>query len=249
MSKNRSGPGGGGGGFSWGNLPPSIPTSPLPGYTAWYDATKITGVADGASLTRWPDLSANHYDLTASGSAEPNYYKTNVTYLINGLPVVYFNGTDSLMASPAFTLTQPFTICFVLVWLNTSSVSVPFASGDGNFQVYSSGAAGHPTMYAGNTVNVVEPVLDGDVHSNTVLFQHSPIDANYWMRDGGYIILPDSSLDAGANGTTNGIMVGGTPGNFMEGSYGEVIVYDMALTTEQTAFLHLYFLNKWATFG
>lgn len=53
----------------------------------WYAADEITGLNDGDYVETWPDLSG-WYDGTSSGAGRPTY-KTNI---INGLPVVRFNG-------------------------------------------------------------------------------------------------------------------------------------------------------------
>ena len=79
-------------GFSF-YVPP--PTSPVAGYTAWFDSSQISGQADASSLHSWADLSASGYTLTVADTAYPTYYKTTSAKLVNGLPAVWFNGSSS----------------------------------------------------------------------------------------------------------------------------------------------------------
>jgi hypothetical protein len=75
----------------------------------WLNAATITGLADGASVTRWSDGSGNGKDVSAAGV--PPTYRSNQ---INGLPIVRFDGSDdelstaanfSLSGDPSFTVT------------------------------------------------------------------------------------------------------------------------------------------------
>lgn len=67
----------------------------LTGLKLWLGASQITGLADGDPVATWPDLSgqANHA-TQATGSKRPTY-KTGI---INGLPVVRFDGVDDFLA-------------------------------------------------------------------------------------------------------------------------------------------------------
>lgn len=64
----------------------------------WYDASQITGLANGANVPQWDDASgfANHAS-NASSSQQPNYQ----TGVINGRPVVRFNGTTDHLDVPS----------------------------------------------------------------------------------------------------------------------------------------------------
>lgn len=61
--------------------------SDIDGLHVWLSADTITGKSNGAALTTWADRSGNGYDATASGAPT---YRTSV---VNGEPVVRFNGT------------------------------------------------------------------------------------------------------------------------------------------------------------
>ena len=75
---------------------PAPPSSPreISGLQLWLDAAAISGITDGDAVTTWSDLSDNAYDATQVATTSRPTLRTRV---INGLPVVRFDGTsDSL---------------------------------------------------------------------------------------------------------------------------------------------------------
>lgn len=63
------------------------------GLWMWLEADSIGGLSDGDPVSTWADSGGGAHDATAAGSARPTW-ETNV---INGLPVVRFNGTANIM--------------------------------------------------------------------------------------------------------------------------------------------------------
>ena len=86
------------------------PTAPVAGYSAWWDATQITGIADGAALATWPDASGNGYPFTAAAGHQPTYYKTTAGKLIHGNPAVWFDGSTTVMHAAVPSTAQPNTL-------------------------------------------------------------------------------------------------------------------------------------------
>ncbi|MCX6872983.1 MAG: DUF2341 domain-containing protein [Verrucomicrobia bacterium] len=77
---------------------------PVSGYSRWFDASQITGKADGNSVTTWNDLSGNAAHATVpGGNAAPVYVANAGTE--TGLPAVYFakNGGAGDSAALRFT--------------------------------------------------------------------------------------------------------------------------------------------------
>jgi hypothetical protein len=111
-----------------------MPMPPVSGYIAWWDASQITGHANGASVTSWPDSSGNGYTLTTT---TPPIYTTNVQ---NGLPAVNFvAGNVWLAGTWALTGTETFFV----VSLNASG------TGGTNQRILSSPTATEPDYTAG----------------------------------------------------------------------------------------------------
>jgi hypothetical protein len=66
----------------------------VPGLRLWLAADKILGLAGGAAVATWSDASGRGNDATqATGTAQPTYQ----TAVVNGLPVVRFDGTSDWM--------------------------------------------------------------------------------------------------------------------------------------------------------
>ena len=82
---------------------------PVSGYVAWWDAQAITGLADGAAVTTWPDASGGGHDLNTH-LGTPTYYSSTTANLIHGHPAVKFNGDGWLATTGALAQAQPYTI-------------------------------------------------------------------------------------------------------------------------------------------
>lgn len=68
----------------------------ISGLKLWLDASQITGLSDGDSVTNWFDLSGNTNDFSQSTASRRPLYKTAVQ---NGLPGVLGDGVDDRLES------------------------------------------------------------------------------------------------------------------------------------------------------
>jgi hypothetical protein len=79
---------------------PSVAFSPadLPGLSAWYAGDKLTGYADGATITAWPDFSGLNQVGTLLGTPGP-FFVANGR---NGKPIIRFarNGGRARVSVP-----------------------------------------------------------------------------------------------------------------------------------------------------
>lgn len=77
-------------------LPSAAPFSPtnLPGLILWLDASQISGLSDGDSVTNWLDLSGNSNNATQSTASKRPTYQTNEQ---NGRAGVLGDGTDDVL--------------------------------------------------------------------------------------------------------------------------------------------------------
>lgn len=78
-----------------------VPFNPnsLPGLVSWYDASAISGVANGGPVNSWSDSSTSGYTLTkaSSGAASPAYLAADA--LLGGQPSVQFvRGASSALS-------------------------------------------------------------------------------------------------------------------------------------------------------
>jgi hypothetical protein len=86
-------------------IAPPIPPPPV--LTTWFKADAITGLANGATVSTWPDASGNGDDATqTNGTRRPTF----ITGAINGLPVVRFNSASQTYLSFLRPIDADFTI-------------------------------------------------------------------------------------------------------------------------------------------
>jgi hypothetical protein len=219
------------------------PTVPVGNYAGWWDATQISGVADGSALASWPDLSANTFNMTAAGTARPTYYSTTSAGLINGHPAVSFNGTTNVMTNGAVLQNTAPPVTLFAVFKQVSLVngavffgefaafecfSLAYNSNQGHWEV-----SHHGTNLVNSQVPDTNPhVIVGVVNGSSSLVQ----------IDGGTV---DTGTLPGNSSTTNPFAIGDYSSSFMNGLIGEVIVYLSALSTVNQLRVTQYLKNKW----
>lgn len=82
----------------------------IPGCVLWFEADRIGGLADGAGVAQWDDLSGlGHHLKQATGANQP-LFKVNRA---NGKPTVLFDGSNDYLKADAFTLNRPTTVVLV----------------------------------------------------------------------------------------------------------------------------------------
>src|SRR5687767_7057806 len=73
---------------------PAFDPSTIAGLQLWLKADAITGLSDADPVTTWEDSHTSNHDATqATGAAKP-IYKTGI---VNGKPVVRFDGVDDFL--------------------------------------------------------------------------------------------------------------------------------------------------------
>ncbi len=203
------------------------------GLTAWYEADAIAGLTDGQPLTLWADQSGNGNSLTASGSLAPTYQ----TDALNGLPVVSFNGSNS-MQSAVLALNQPTTV-FIVGNSAVDSILIDGLSQPFSMSMFGNGGLTNLALSAGAGVTLQQNVASL---------------SNYAVMGG--IFNGASSLNS-YNGTVvtgnagdrnaSGLVVGSSPGPLYEltGSIAEVLVFNSVLTTTERQQVEGYLAWKW----
>lgn len=119
------------------------------GLKLWLDASTISGLVDSDPVTTWTDLSGNGNDATQSTAAAKPTYKTNI---INGRPVVRFDGVDDYLSSTGVVSgfaaqDQPLTV-FAVVKANDISV---------NRAIWSLGSSGSNYPYLWHYIAATSP--------------------------------------------------------------------------------------------
>ena len=188
---------------------------------AWYDASQITGLSDGEAVSVWPDASGNGRD--ANGASAP-LFKTGI---LNGKPVVRFDGVDDVLQTGAWTaIAQPNTIFFVGSGIGADNQYAFDGISDGNRHIlYAYG--GNTIMYGGTD----GPTINGQ--SPDVFIYHMRFDeaSSVLHRAGGAAV---SGLTIG-NEALTGLTIGArfSARSFNDGDIAEIIVYNASLTLEE----------------
>jgi hypothetical protein len=130
---------------------------------ARYDATAISA-SDGDSISTWSDETGNGFDLTA-GTAPT--FKTSI---INGNPVVRFDGTDDFLDVAFSALSQPNHI-FVVFQLNSTGSatdSILDSANNSKRHAISHNGSSSYGMFAGSGIDGGSP--DTNPHIRSDLF-------------------------------------------------------------------------------
>ncbi len=75
--------------------------SDIAGLAGWWKADAISGLADGDPVASWLDSSGNGRTFSQATAAKKPTFKTGI---VNGMPVVRFDGVDDLLKQAAFGL-------------------------------------------------------------------------------------------------------------------------------------------------
>jgi hypothetical protein len=219
----------------------SFTPSDIPGLQLWLEASAITGLADNAPLTTWPDSSGNGRDATQSTAGNKPLYKTAI---LSGQPVVRFDATDDRMATASIAHgvgAGDFTWVVVARVTNAAANYSPIMA-NGSFA---------PALYFhDNRINLYWAADHS--WTNTVTAD------NTWYtilvsRSGTDVSLRLNGADDGVpfslnNNMANAVMHLGFDGSggALGGDEAELLFYDTALDATQTANIEGYLRSKYA---
>ena len=217
--------------------------SDLSGLIIWVRADSITGKVDGNTITTWSDESGQGTDVTQATAAKKPVYKTDI---INGLPVIRFDGVDDVLNSGAFSseLAQPNTICIVFKHL-TGSVS----SNERIVNGYDSSLASSHLFHIVNTspdaftvsagINIAVAASNADFHILITIYNTTSslihFDGGEQVANAGTKLWNEISLGSARFGT-----------EFANVDIAEIIGYNRNLSSNQAAKVENYLSRKYA---
>jgi hypothetical protein len=221
---------------------------PVSGQSAWWDASQITGAADGSLLASWPDASGNGVNLTqATAGSQPTYYSTTPAKLVNGLPAVWFSGAQ-IMAAAGLVESAPWSVFYVANNQdNTLGHSVAIwavSPAHFSFSLIITGINGHLELNAGT--GLLQAYATGiGLHA---VSQGVDGGSSFLNTDG---TVTTGNAGSNAIGAGDSFYVGwvppvtGTVG--WDGPICEMAVYPRLLSTVEQATLRGYAQGKWGT--
>lgn len=205
----------------------------------WFAANAITGLAHGAAVGNWPDLSGNDNDAVQTNSSQKPTYLTNA---MNGLPVVRFNAANSSALSFSRPVQDDFTMLCVFRSTQGISSGTQFYQGAG---LVNGEVAGVGNDF-GVSLNADGKILAGTGNPDTTLASASGYNNGLQhvltfkrtAGTGGLALYVDGSLvTTGTAGsqplTAPGRLVLGaqqTLINFLSGDIAELKIYAVALS-------------------
>jgi Concanavalin A-like lectin/glucanases superfamily len=234
------------------------------GLVAWWDATRITNLTDGAAVSQWNDSSGNENHATqATGTAQPTYK----TAIQNGLSIVRFDGTtDYLTADLLHLNSQTYSAAgatiFAVVNLTTITATANILSTrvgslatNQRFKVGNRNVPPNDWNIAGRRLDAdAQQVLTGSattagwkVHAYVIDWANSNADI---YIDGTNVGSTTAWFVDGTTSPTNsmGTVIGAHPGaasEFWVGDMGEIAVYNRSLLTADRQTIEYALANKW----
>lgn len=218
----------------------------LPDLELWARADTLTGLSDDDPIQTWPDESGKGNDLTQATSGKRPLYKINV---LNGRPVVRFDGVDDVLeATPGIT-TFPVTIVVVAREIGTGATIYERAWMMGaatDLNLWTDGQYPNATWAywqtdPGNVISTVE--AENWVVASVVLISTAAGDGT-WFLDG----VAQTTFDPapGNDPWTNIFNLGGDDSaNYCNLEVAEVIIYSRALPAAERRRVEGYLGAKW----
>jgi hypothetical protein len=208
--------------------------------SGWFDASAITGKADGAPLSQWDDSSGNARHATQATGANQPLYKTGI---INGLPAVLWDGVDDALSTASVSHgvgTGDFHWAAV-IRTGTAFPTYKPVQANGNFA---------PGLYL--SVTRLNLYFAGDHQTTTGLFVADTPYIVETFRQAGELTLAINGtaypMGTVANSMPNGAMRlgwSGSPGETFQGHTAEHLFYASLPSAPARTQLRSYLSAKW----
>lgn len=225
----------------------------ITGLVGWYDADRITGLAHGAAVTTWPDLSGTGAHITQGTSGARPTYRVGVA---NGLPVVRFDGADDRLETSGShqivnASTGHWTVFAVMAKTAYSGVR-GVVSGDN---------------VGGSSNRVAQFLRWNGATSESIGFAGPVLDAGPTGSGSAFhideAVRNSSDLERLVDGVSNGATAGGAlstavcgvsvghatnqggAAGFHNGDVGEVLLYNVAVSSTDRTAIREYLAEKW----
>lgn len=212
--------------------------------TLFQDAAKTTAAGDGDVVGAWADKSGQGNDATQATTSKKTSYHTGI---LNGKPVVRFDGTDDRLTKIPWNggnVTQPVSIFIAFQLIALAAAEGILVDGDdttrrnmvfkntpaNNYWAYNAGSSVASTEAADTSTHIISAIFNG---------------ASSVLRIDGVQI---AAGDPGAQ-ITGGITIGGFVDDSRFSSnvnMGEIIEYeDTTITGDEISQIESYLATRW----
>lgn len=210
---------------------------PRTGLQLWLKADAITGLSDGDPVSTWTDQSGNGNDATQQTAANKPLYKTNI---VNGKPVVRFDGTSDLLATANTMVSR--TIFAVAELDGAVAAGFNYLVSNGNdFLDIRWQSSGGLNLYRGNN----NTNINDFTNANGLFFINGV--ATDAITLGEFHIVSATLGSLATNGGTAQKIEISTyfMSRYWDGDIAEIIIYNVALSTSERQSVEHYLANKY----
>lgn len=220
----------------------------IAGLQLWLDASQIVGLNDGDAVSTWSDLSGNAQHATQSTGSKRPTYKTSI---LNGKPVVRFDGVDDFLENGTFTaLNNASAASLFIVKKHTSGAAIrfPFLFVN-NFYQFNLG--GGPKYWRTSATEDANATLDWTTWTyEAQLFDGSQSGNANRLKirsNGSPVSVSYTGTIAATLGSGTGFYAGSNDGTayFWNGDIAEIIAYSTAPSAGDLALLEQYLAAKY----
>lgn len=217
-----------------------LPTQ-IAGCTLWLAADRITGLDDNDRLAQWDDLSGSGYHFSQATADYQPLYKTGV---VNGLPVLRFDGSNDDLGASGLDPGSDVTLFMVLKPVSTTPIGL-LDSAPSSMNALRNFSAGQLEWWEN------APIFNlGLPNTNPILLAFvcslNPTRRIEYHRAGAYVgAYTNASTAAMAwNGPRIGSINTRTAGCYA-GDIAEVIIYGSTLASADLQSVSDYLSAKW----
>ena len=212
------------------------------------DATKLN-LSDNDPVVTWPDESGEGNNATQGTASEQPTYKTGV---LNGLPVVRFDGTDDFMVAPNGVISGMSAAASVFIVARTLTVqessifrSIPDDPAN-RFNAHLPWTDDSIHFDFGDLNGTGRISVDWGGNTSDFFAWGLMVDTNLMeIRRDGLSLESQAESDTFAPGSMELEIGGYESDDVWHGELAQIVVYDRALTTQEREDVEAHLMSKW----
>ena len=234
------------------NITKSAVARDISGMILWLDAVSAASfddefIEDGDEVTNWNDIKSSHlepYVATQATAINKPIYHDNI---LNKLPAVTFDGVNDFLSIANFQANGYLTVFVVGQFVPAASFFIEQssdASSSNGFYFNGNGNAPTTVSRSSDSTNINNSGWFGE-RLGVAVMRYNGTNISYKLNNGAFINSADP--DATNNIVIDDLFIGARNGtsNFTNGNFGEIIIYDRALTDNEVDKVVTYLDQKW----
>lgn len=213
----------------------SVSPSSVTGLIGWWKADALA-LADGDPVSTWTDSSSSANHGTQTLTARPTY-KTNI---INGYPVVRFDGTDDSLLITSINTVRHYFI--VVKWSGTNNLASVLGKQAAPIMFYGGATNGGVNEVIVHQSFSYSQVVNGTAYSNGVLQAST---ATLYRNYNNFQIYEVTTTASGPTFDRLGGITSGGNSYFINADVAEIITYNAVLSAANRQAIEHYLSTKY----